>query len=254
MKIGLVMGESQLLSGRRALSLVETLASEPDGLSFSELGASIGVSAASLSRLLKMLSSEGWVENGPSGEYAVGTRMMTLARHIVGHWSEHEILEPVVQDLANATGHSACFARFANDAFTLTAKTEMPSSYHFIELFALNRDLVSNGMGLTLLAHQDPNAARQIIAETVGGQACAGYLDRLAEIREAGCFVSEESIVTRIVVPVRSGVGPTVKGVIAIACLKPAVSEVKKYLHDVRRAAAEAERRLAHSDRAIRSA
>jgi len=254
MKAIKVAAESQLLSGRRALSLVETLARVPGGLTFSRLETAIGVSAASLSRLLKMLLNEGWVENEPSGKYAIAARMMTLARHLNGHWSEHEILEPVVQELARLTGHSACFARFANDAFTLTAKTEMPSSYHFIELFTKNYDNVSNGMGLTLLAYQDPDTARYIIEEAVGGKPCVDTLNGIRNIREAGFFVNEESTVTRISVPVHAGIGNTINGVIAIAGLKLTASEIGKCLNNVQRAAEEAEHRLSHSERNARSA
>ena len=93
---------------------------------------------------------------------------MTLDRHLSGHWSEHEIIKPVVKDLAIATGHSACFARFANDSFVLTTKTEMPSSFHFIELYFKHYELHDNGMALALLTYQEPETARYLLDEQIG--------------------------------------------------------------------------------------
>jgi len=67
MKVPNVTGENQLLSGRRALAIIDALAKSPDSTSFSKLETEIGVSAASLSRLLKMLLDEGWIENDKDG-------------------------------------------------------------------------------------------------------------------------------------------------------------------------------------------
>lgn len=239
-----MVGENQLLAGRRALSVVDALSRAPEGLSFSKLEIEIGVSAASLSRLLKMLLNEGWIETEQRGCYVVGARTMTLARHLSGHWSDHEIIEPVVKDLAIATGHSACFARFANDSFVLTTKTEMPSSFHFIELYFKHYELHDNGMALTLLAHQEPDIARYLLEEQIGDDDIEGFVALLQTIRRNGHHVSREGAVTRIAVPVRQGVGHTIKGVVAIAAINMNPDETDHCLNSVRIAAEEAERRL----------
>lgn len=239
-----MVGENQLLAGRRALSIVDALSRAPEGLSFSRLESEIGVSAASLSRLLKMLLNEGWIETEQRGRYVVGARTMTLARHLSGHWSEHEIIEPVVKDLAIATGHSACFARFANDSFVLTTKTEMPSSFHFIELYFKHYELHDNGMALTLLAYQEPETARYLLEEQIGDNDIEEFVALLQKIRRDGYHISREGAVTRIAIPVHQGVGHTVKGVVAIAAINMNTNETEECLNSVRIAAEEAERRL----------
>lgn len=239
-----MVGENQLLAGRRALSVVDALSRAPEGLSFSKLEVEIGVSAASLSRLLKMLLNEGWIETEQRGRYVVGARTMTLARHLSGHWSEHEIIEPVVKDLAVATGHSACFARFANDSFVLSAKTEMPSSFHFIELHFKHYELHDNGMALTLLAYEEPEIARYLLEEQIGDTDIEGFLTLLQTIRQDGHHISREGAVTRIAVPVHQDVGHIIKGVVAIAAINMNPDETDHCLKSVRVAAGEAERRL----------
>lgn len=239
-----MVGENQLLAGRRALSVVDALSRAPEGLSFSKLEIEIGVSAASLSRLLKMLLNEGWIETEQRGRYVVGARTMTLARHLSGHWSEHEIIEPVVKDLAIATGHSACFARFANDSFVLTTKTEMPSSFHFIELYFKHYELHDNGMALALLAYQEPDTARYLLEEQIGDADIEEFVALLQTIKRDGHHVSLEGAVTRIAVPVHQGVGHTVKGVVAIAAINMNPNETDQCLKSVSLAAEEAERRL----------
>ncbi len=250
-----MVGENQLLAGRRALNVVDALSRAPEGLSFSKLESEIGVSAASLSRLLKMLLNEGWIETEQRGRYVVGARTMTLARHLSGHWSEHEIIEPVIKDLAFTTGHSACFARFANDSFVLTTKTEMPSSFHFIELFFKHYELHDNGMALALLAYQEPETARYLLEEQVGERDIEDFVALLAKIRADGHHVSREGPVTRIAVPVHQGLGHTVKGVVAIAAINMDPNDSGKCLKSVRIAAEEAERRLKnHEGLSLRAA
>lgn len=237
-----------MLAGRRALIILDTLARAPEGLSFSKLEAEIGVSAASLSRLLKMLLNEGWIDTEQRGHYVVGARAMTMARHLSGHWSEAEIIEPVVRTLAFETGHSACFARFANDSFVLTTKTEMPSSFHFIELYFKHYELHDNGMALTLLAYQTPETALYLLEEQVGEAEIARLDEQLQRIRRDGYNISKEGAVTRIAVPVRQEPSHTVRGVIAIAGINVDPKDAASSLKSVVAAAEEAERRLDNRD------
>ncbi len=239
-----MVGENQLLAGRRALIILDTLSRTPEGMSFSKLESEIGVSAASLSRLLKMLLNEGWIETEQRGHYVVGARAMTMARHLSGHWSEAEIIEPVVKNLAFETGHSACFARFANDSFVLTTKTEMPSSFHFIELYFKHYELHDNGMALTLLAFQAPETALYLLEEQVGEREIGHYDTILQRIRRDGHNVSQEGAVTRIAVPVHQSPGHTVRGVMAIAGINVDPKETDSCLKSVYAAAEEAEQRL----------
>ncbi len=247
MKVLAMVGGNQLLSGRRALGIIDALAQSPGSMSFSKLEMKIGVSAASLSRLLKMLLDEGWVENSKDGKYIVGSRMMTLARHIQGHWSENEILSPIIQDLAQSCGHSACFARYANDSFVLTAKTEMPSSFHFVDLFFKAYQLIDNGMALALLAYQSPEEVKYLLEEQSTDGDIEPVLKLFQTIRDDGFYISEEGAVTRISVPVRSGVGHTAKGVVSIAAINLDRAEAEQILKSVQGAASESERRLEHN-------
>ena len=207
------------------------------------------MSSASLSRLLRMLLDEGWVRNDGDGSYVAGAKLLQLGRHLNGHWSEHELVEPIVQRVALRTGHSSCFARFANDCFVLTAKTEMPSSYHFIDLFWDNRDLITNGMGMALLAYQEQEVAAFFIEEKAGAERVADLLDLLADIRRDGHYVSRENHVLRIMAPVRAGLGNRVKGLIAIAAIDPDNVVIDDCIAIVKAAAREAEQRLSSAER-----
>lgn len=249
-----MVGENQLLAGRRALSVVEALSRTQQGMSFSMLQDHMGVSAASLSRLLKMLLDEGWIELDQQGRYGVGARLMTLSRQLAGHWSEHEVIEPVIRDLALQVGHSACFARFANDAFVLTAKTEVASSFHFIDLFTKHYEMHDNGMALTLLAYVDPDTALYLLEEQVEGGDAQAFTDLLPAIREAGHHISFEGAVTRITVPVYMGGQSFVRSVVSIAALNLDPAKCDEVLDHVRSAAVEAGQRLDRNNSVARSA
>ena len=230
-----MVGENQLLAGRRALNVVETLARSPTPLSFSKLEEVIGVSSATLSRLLKMLLGEGWVEMDPQGLYMVGARLNTMARHLTGHWSEHEIVDPVVKALAIDSGQSACFARFANDSFVLTAKAEMPSSFHFIDLFQKNHEMHNNGMALTLLAYVDPQTAHYLLEEQIGDSGMEQFETLFAKIRSDRVHVSKEGAITRVTVPIFVQNQTLVRSVISTASISlddKAIPRVKSAVRD----------------------
>lgn len=248
MKVIQLVGESQLLAGRRALGVIEVLASEPDGIAFSKLESIMGLSAPSLSRLLKMLIDEAWIETDHQGKYLVAPRTMTLARKLSGHWSEYELVEPLVRDLAYASGDSACFARFANDSFVLTAKVEMPSSFHFIELFKRNFELHNNGIAITLMAYEDPELIRYLLEEQVQESEMKAYFELFKKIRKDNYYIDRVGAVTRIAVPVPYDDGRSIRGVMAVASIKLAERDIESRRQLVIKAAADAAKRLADID------
>ena len=239
-----MVGENQLLAGRRALSVVEALARSPEPMSFSKLEEVIGVSSATLSRLLKMLLSEGWIEMEPQGKYAVGSRLNTVARHLSGHWSEHEIVDPVIKELAFETGHSACFARYANDSFVLTSKAEMPASFHFIDLFQKHYEMHNNGMALTLLAYVDPQTARYLLQEQIGNEQLEQVEKLFARIRSEEIHVSQEGAVTRVTVPIFLRNHTLVKSAVSVAAIGLEDQAIPRIKSAVRDAAQEITRRF----------
>ena len=104
---------------RQSLLLLQLLAEQAEGRSFSELVRLAGLPAATISRLLGVLQEEGWVEHAVDGHYLIGQAGHAFARAIGGPKSKAERIRSAVVSLAHKTGHSAAFTEWAGRDFTL---------------------------------------------------------------------------------------------------------------------------------------
>ena len=73
-----------LVAGRRSLEVMELLARSPSGQSFNAIEVELGISASSLTRLLKMLADEGWITTDAPRKYVIATRFNKLADMVNG--------------------------------------------------------------------------------------------------------------------------------------------------------------------------
>ena len=237
-----------LVAGRRALALVEAVGRDPQASTFSELAGRMGLSDASLSRLLKVLVEEGWLrQERPSGRYAVGHRTLALAHALRSAGLHSPLIQGAVTSLAHVSGHSACVASFQGDFFMLLAKFEMLNSYHFIDVFVPNTDWLENGMGQFLLAFQPKATVSSIYERIFGMTAPDEHWERFAQIRRDKAYVSNEGAVVRVMAAVEQASDAPISNVMAVAALDSEQIDVTAIMRQVRHAAAEATRRLAWS-------
>lgn len=248
MKVDTITNESErgssLLTGRRALSILELVARRRGGFSFSELATETGLSGASLTRLLKMLVDEDWLHHhSRDAPYSVGSRLLELADGLRVSDPAIEIAAPVMRGLSSELGHSACIAFRQEDHFVLAAKAERRDSYHFIDLMTPNLDWIDNGIGQVLLAFQPEREAAEIYRRHY--QRHLGYADRalFESIRHEGVLSREEGHVTRVIAALRPD-GGAVSHVLAVAALTASRPDITRIESAVRKAAREIENRL----------
>lgn len=231
---------SALVAGRRALEIIELLARSPSGKNFGAIEQQLGLSASSLSRLLKMLTDEGWVATDHRRKYVIANRAHKLSELLSGRWSESEIVKPIVDRLAQLHGHSACFAKYANYGFVLIHKLEIASSYHFIDTYRINNELFTNEIGLVLLAHQKAEHANEVVARSIASGSAEGVRERLSERRSQSICEAQEGFVRRIVAPAFADGEEQPIGVVSVAILDPGGTTIADNLRqDVLAAAAE---------------
>lgn len=223
---------SALVTGRRSLEIIELLARSPSGMNFGAIEQQLGLSASSLSRLLKMLTDEGWITTNHRRKYVVANRAHKLAELLSGRWSESEIVKPIVDRLAQTHGHSACFAKYANYGFVLIHKLEIASSYHFIDTYRINNELLTNEIGLVLLAHQRAEHANQVVARSVAHGNVEAVRARLNERRSQSICEAQEGFVRRIVAPAFAAGQERPVGVVSVAILDPSATEAPENLRE----------------------
>lgn len=141
---------------RHALQILDHLASAHRGLGFTELKQRLGVQPATASRLLKVLVEERYLEKTNQGTYCVGPRLASIAQRWTGGSAYGPLIEPIVDELAVASGESAAFVEWGAEGITFRAKREMPESYHYMAVGHTNTNPTTNGFGQVALAwHPD---------------------------------------------------------------------------------------------------
>lgn len=233
------------MTGRRSLALLEMIAQRRGGYSFSQLVTATGLSAASLTRLLKMLVAEGWIYHAShDGMYSVGARMLQLSDDLRVHNPSIDIVAPIVRDLAMSIGHSACLAAFNGDFFTLLTKTERMDSYHFIDVYTPNADWIANGMGRLLLSFQPLSVVEKIYRLHFKMSVPPEHIAAFEEIRARGWLISEEGYVTRFVVAVQPDPAFPVEHLVSVAAMSSRQPDTTDILQKVEAAARLMESRL----------
>jgi DNA-binding IclR family transcriptional regulator len=244
---------SPLAAGRRSLQLIELIGTKRGGASFSALAATLDISAASLTRLLRMLQAEDWIRHEDhSGLYIAGYRLLQLGDDMRGHNPIVEAVAPIIYDLSQQqTGHSACFATYQGDCFTLLAKTEQRRSYHFIDVFTPNFDWIGNAMGQFLLAFQPSETVERIYREHFRLDVPAEHREGFAIIRATGTLVRTEGFVTRIIAGAVLDPLAPVSNLVALAALSADSPDVEPLVASVKAAAAQVEWRLAAHETSV---
>lgn len=169
---------------RRGVAILKSLACSRDRRSFSALQRDCGdLPAPTLSRLLKVLVSEGLVERDPShGMYRLGAAMLELSRMALGSHPRSEVLRPVVESLALETGQSAAFYELDDTGLRIAVKDERPNSCHYMDTGQYNRQTTRHGFWRAVLAFADTSALERCLALPGEPEPLAG--PRLRQILE----------------------------------------------------------------------
>lgn len=148
---------------RSSLAILARLA-DTGGLAFTRLRREVGLPAATVSRLLKVLAEEGWVTGGGAEPWRPGSAYRAAAWRLAPNADLAALIQPVVDQLAEATGESAAFVEWGGDGIVFRAKRERPESFHYMEVGSRNRNVVDHPFALTCLAHGDPASWRRFAA------------------------------------------------------------------------------------------
>lgn len=222
---------------RRSQAVLSQLARRRDGCTFSHLRTiEEGLTASSLSRLLKAMQAENMVaKDERTGLYHLHDEFVRLARETVGMVPPHERLQPLITALAQSTGESAAWFECVPTGAVLMAKTEMANGFHYMDV---GRDIIGNplghGVGQVLMAFL-PEADVCDRLQRLGPLPIAeqDYRRRLDEIRRGQVILNDLRMdgtapYTRMARPVFRGDGGALIGVLLITVLPTAATAQSK--------------------------
>lgn len=245
----------------RVLSLLDTMANTPDGVTLVELKETLQTPKSSLLNLLRPLTSDGYVARDRD-RYRLGPSVFRLASSIISVWNFSGALRPFLEELSSATGESVYLGVLDTVGKAITYVDAIESTHavrHSVPVGA-SRPLFSTAAGRVLLAFGDTTWVAQYLdgvsltaftPQTI--QSRKALLNELERIRQTRISVSLGETFPEsgaIAAPIFDGNG-TLMAAIAIGAtvtrLEHRLAELRPALRDV---AARASRMSGPSQRA----
>ena len=212
---------SEIQSLGRGLKILDLLGQSQDGLSVTELAASLGVDKGSASRLVATLARYGYAEKDElTRRYQLGPQVVSLSRSLLARLPLREAAKPYLRQLMERSGECAHLAILAQGNALYIDQVESPATLRVnaqvgtlnpLHCTALGKALLAFGE-LELPASFDPFTPRTI----TDPQTLRRSLD---EVRRLGYAVDDEEFdpgVRCIAVPVFDFLGKAV-GTIGIS-------------------------------------
>lgn len=231
---------TEVQSLNRALTIIETLASSPEGMGISELSRKLKLPPSTIHRLLATLSRKGFVTQFFDGKYQLGHRVVELGRTFLDNFQLTRIVRPYLEALSQKTGETANLVILdGTEAFYLD-KVDSPKRLAVFSRIGHRVPLYCTAVGKVFLASMPPDKLEDYLKQTPLKRftkntiiSPAGLRRELAEVKSSGyAFDREECEVGArcVAVPIKGLMNRTIA---ALSISGPAVRLNDETLHKV---------------------
>ncbi|MFV0393733.1 MAG: IclR family transcriptional regulator [Coprobacillaceae bacterium] len=167
--------KSNIKSIVKAGKIIDVIAYERIPISLSDLSKRLDMAKSTLHGLLSTLVDIGYLEQvQESGKYKLGVQLFELGSQIMNTWSEKEIAQPYMEELARRTSETVHLAMLSNGEVLYVDKKEGNSSIRIVTAPGVKLPAHCTGVGKTLLAFL-PEEKWKDILDTVGLQKYTSY-------------------------------------------------------------------------------
>ena len=119
--------ESPSVAVERALTMLEAVAQEPEGLSNAEISRKLQIPKSSASYILRTLETQGYLNRDPdSGKYRVGLKILSLSRGALSGIDVREVALPIMRHLVEKTSLTCHLAILDGPEAVYIEKVEPP--------------------------------------------------------------------------------------------------------------------------------
>lgn len=210
---------------RRSQAVLRQLSANRAGCTFSQLRTiEPGLTAASLSRLLKAMQAENMVSKDErTGAYRLHDDFIRFALEIVTMIPPHERLKPLIAALAQSTGESAAWFECIPAGAILRAKTEMPDRFHYVDVGFVIGNRLDHGVVQVLMAFLPESEVSDRLQRYGPPPIAEPDYRRLLEDIRHGQVVIDDMIrpggnpATRVARPVFCGEGGALVGILLVS-------------------------------------
>lgn len=202
-------------AAKRALELIEQVASSREPVRLSELARRLGLPKSSAHALARTLDEEGFLERDRRGAYTLGPRLLSLLGRLPDRLQLPRVARPVLQELVEDLGETALVGVRRNTDVVYIEQVETPQFMRYVAPLGEPRPLHCTSIGKVLLAGL-PGDEADVLLRSAPLQAFTVYtkveissiVAELEAIRRQGFSMNrEESVsgVTGVAVPIYEG-------------------------------------------------
>ena len=150
----------------RALTLLDLVAKERDGLTNAEISRRMHIAPSTCSYILSRLEREAYVSRDKdTGRYQIGLRIVELAYGALRTVGHRHIVEPALHRLVEQTRLTALIAVWVRGRAVVVDKLESPESIKLDVDIGYPLHAHSSALGKVLLAHLSPDELERFIDE-----------------------------------------------------------------------------------------
>lgn len=191
--------ESPSTAVKRAMTILDTIAARPGGMTNADLSRKLQIPKSSASYILRALENSGYLRRAPSGKYKLGLKLLSLRHSALAELDIRELALPTLQQLVDHTGKTGHVAILDREEAVYIERVEAPGFVKMDTWIGRRMDLHSTAVGKALLAFQNADFVQQVITsrglpphtpKTITGQ--AKLLKELEKVREAGYAIDDE--------------------------------------------------------------
>ena len=149
----------------RAIAILNCFSEEKPQMGVAELARGVGISKATVHRLLGELQQHGWIQqNAEDRRYRLGFRLLELGNRVVDRLDLAPVARPFLNALANDTGETAHLAILDDGMCYYVAKVEGRYSIRMRSHVGRRNPAHCTGVGKVLLAFATRPEVDQIVA------------------------------------------------------------------------------------------
>ena len=163
-RVPMPTGGTPVQSIDRVFAIVETLASEPHGMTLTDLASSVGLHISTTHRLLSALVSRDYVQKDmETGKYRLTMRLFEISSRVVGGMSLVSVARPFLERLADATNETIHLVARNRDEVIYLYKEDNNNSVTCMSSFVGKRNaMYCTGVGKCIMAYLPEEEVRGI--------------------------------------------------------------------------------------------
>lgn len=219
-------------AAKRALDIIELVASSKDPISLSEVCRRANLPKSSAHSLLHTLAVENYLERDAHNRYTLGSRLLQLLGQLPRQFELPRVARPIMQQAVDELGETSLLGIRRGTEIIYIDQVEAPQFIRYVAPVGEPRPIYCTSMGKLFLSEM-PVADARALLELVDRTARSDYtkvdigeiLTELDAIRSQGYALNREESIPGVIAvgaPIREGGAPDGRLVAGVSLVGPA--------------------------------